>query len=86
MEELEEKWQKILDEGLSLDLKNDFYAIVHKLAGSASTFSLPMISQLSNELQNLFSEIDIKKLDEDKKKQIISLLQELKSHVLKAGQ
>ncbi|MBF0492559.1 MAG: diguanylate cyclase [Deltaproteobacteria bacterium] len=61
-----------------------FYNTTHKLAGSATTFGLPKVSQIANRLQILISDFSEHKelLDENKINILSGLVDDLKSQTL----
>lgn len=76
-------WAKIILQTASEQERQDFYSIIHHLAGAASVFGYPEVSRIAGRLQELIFELIEKKkaLAENEKKEVEDLLVLLQKQV-----
>lgn len=87
LETLDRCWAKIIEQKAETDDYNLFYNVAHKLAGSATTFGFPEVSQICNQLQVDAQNLIEKKipLTNETKSRISGLLEYLKLKALKSN-
>ena len=78
-------WQQIEAQDFYSKIYEDFYRQIHKLAGGASTFGFPTVSQIAHKIQSKIGPALTKKnpLAPNEKMEIQSFLESLKAGMQK---